>query len=301
MSAPGEGVVLFGGSGFLGSAVLEQAPAMVSVGRTKPATANRHIHIDSTADLCVLEGEEFDSVVFIVGSSAHRRLSQDDPAPGEPTAFDYHVTPLLQTLEQLKHRRLRTFMHFSTVLLYDPERARLPFAEDAPVDPFRNRHVFAKHVAEEALCFYARWIPSINVRLSNMYGPTAGQGYDIVFQLCRQLVDEGRAQMWTIEGERDFIHVQDAARAVLALLDTGYAGTVNLGTGVLTPVAEIRDVLLQVSGAQIEVLGKPMAGPPAIQCDIGLLRRLTGFEPRWDVPGGVRATYEAMREMSGLR
>jgi nucleoside-diphosphate-sugar epimerase len=301
VSTPGEGVVLFGGSGFLGSAVLAQAPAMLSAGRTAPRTGNRHVHIDSTADLGALEHEDFDSVVFVIGSSAHRRLSQADPPPGEPSAYDVHVTPLLQALEQLKGRGLRRFLHFSTVLLYDPERATLPYAEDAPIDPYRTRHVFAKRLAEEALRFYAPWVPSTNVRLANMYGPTTGAGHDLVHQLCRRLVDEGRAQMWTTEGERDFIHVEDAARAVLALLDTDYSGTINLGTGTLTPVALIRDVLLEASGAEIEVLGKPSPGPPATQCDISLLRRLTGFEPRWDVRDGVRATYEAMRETASLR
>jgi nucleoside-diphosphate-sugar epimerase len=298
VSATGEGVVLFGGSGFLGSAVLEQAPGIVSVGRTAPATPNRHIHIDSTADLSVLEDEDFDSVVFIIGSSAHRILAEENPPPGEATAFDYHVTPLIQTLEQLKRRKLRRFMHFSTVLLYDPERATLPYAEDAPIDPYRNRHVFAKHLAEEALRFYARWVPPVNVRLANMYGPTAGDGYDVVYQLCRQLVDDGRARMWSIEGERDFIHVEDAARAALALLDTDFTGTVNLGTGTLTPVSLVREVLQEVSGAEIEVLDKPATGPPATQCDISLLRRLTGWEPRWDVADGVRSTYERMLALS---
>ena len=298
MSPSGEGVILFGGSGFLGSAVLEQAPGMVSVGRTAPRTPNRHVHIDSTADLSALEEEKFHSVVFIIGSSAHRMLADEVPPPGEPTAFDYHLTPLLQTLEQLKGRKLRRFLHFSTVLLYDAKRATLPYTEDAPIDPYRNRHVFAKHLAEEALRFYAHWVPSINVRLANMYGPTAGNGYDLVHQLCRQLVDEGRARMWTMEGERDFIHVEDAARAVVALLGADHTGTVNLGTGSRTPVSVVRDVLQEVSGAEIEVLDKPTSGPPAIQCDITLLQRLTGFEPRWSVTEGVRSTYERMLGLS---
>jgi nucleoside-diphosphate-sugar epimerase len=299
VSSAGEGTILFGGSGFLGSAVLEQAPEIVSVGRTAPRTANRHVHIDSTADLSVLEDETFDSVVFIIGSSAHRRLADERQPLGEPTAFDYHVAPLLQTLEQLKGRKLKRFLHFSTVLLYDPEGATLPYAEDAPIDPYRNKHVFAKWMAEEALRFYARWVPSINVRLANMYGPTAGDGYDLVHQLCRQLVDEGRARMWTIEGERDFIHVEDAARAVVALLDADFTGTVNLGTGTMTPVSLVRDVLQEVSGAEIEVLDKPPSGPPASQCDITLLRSLTGWSPRWDVADGVRSTYERMLATGG--
>jgi nucleoside-diphosphate-sugar epimerase len=298
VSAPGEGTLLFGGSGFLGSAVLEQAPGMVSAGRTAPPVPNRHVHIDSTADLTALEDEDFDSVVFAVGSSAHHVLADERPLPGGPTPFDHHLSPLLETLEQLKRRKLRRFVHFSTALLYDERRAPAPFAEDAPTDPYRDRHVFAKHLAEEALRFYARWIPSTNVRLASLYGPTRGDGRDLVHQLCRQLVEEGRARMVSAAGERDFVHVEDAARAVVALLDAGHDGTVNLGTGSLTPVSLVRDVLQEVSGAEIDVLGRAAGEPRTILCDAGLLRRLTGWEPRWGVADGVRSTYERMLALS---
>src|SRR5687767_10322310 len=67
----GERTILFGGSGFLGPYILERCPDMVSVGRSAPPTATRHVHVDSLADLSVLDELDFDRVVFIIGNTDH--------------------------------------------------------------------------------------------------------------------------------------------------------------------------------------------------------------------------------------
>ncbi len=113
--APGEGVILFGGSGFLGHYILENYPNVISVGRSAPRTANRHIQIDNMADLDALGGVPFDKFIFILGNSDRENMEKEHLLPGEPTPFDYHVIPLIQVLEQLKQYPLKKFIHFSTI------------------------------------------------------------------------------------------------------------------------------------------------------------------------------------------
>jgi hypothetical protein len=108
----GAGTILFGGSGFLGPYILTAYPEIVSVGRTKPPTSNRHISVQSLADLDCLESVPFDKVIYIIGNTDHHGLEKETIPRGEPTAFDYHVKPLLQTLEQLKRYPIRKFVHF---------------------------------------------------------------------------------------------------------------------------------------------------------------------------------------------
>ncbi|HUG37738.1 MAG TPA: hypothetical protein VML54_12345, partial [Candidatus Limnocylindrales bacterium] len=140
----GAGTILFGGSGFLGPFILGRAPDMISVGRRPPSTPNRHVTVASLADLGALRDVPFDRVIFIVGHTDHHRLEAERLPRDEPNAFDYHLTPLVQTLEQLKDRPLRKFMAFSTILLYDERRLTLPVSEHAPIDPYRNRYVLSK-------------------------------------------------------------------------------------------------------------------------------------------------------------
>ena len=288
------GTLLFGGSGFLGPYILNLEPSIISVGRTPPPTGNCHIPIPSLANLDALSDVKFDTVIYIIGNTDHHNLEKAVVPREEPLAFDYHVTPLLHTLEQLKQYPIRRFIHFSTILLYDEHRLTLPVSEHSPIDPYKNRYVLSKYMAEEALNFYRRWIPITNVRLSNIYGPTPLERWDLIHVISKKLLREGRAEMWSTRPERDFIHVEDAARAVLQLLHADFNGTMNLGTGTLTSVAVVKEALEEASGGSIQVLDIPVSGPKRFQCDMTTLNRLIDWTPRYSTREGVMQTYRTM-------
>lgn len=287
--------ILFGGSGFLGPYLLRRDPGIVSVGRRPPVTPTRHIHVADLSDLSALDDIDFDEVIFIIGNTDHHALERERLIPGQPTAFDYHLAPLITTLEQLKHRTIRKFVMFSTILIYDPKRLTLPVTETAPIDPYRNRYVLSKYLAEEACRFYARWVPTLTVRLSNLYGPTPLERYDLIHVLTRRLLAEGRAEIWSRRPARDFIHVDDAARAILDLRATDLTGTVNLGTGVMTTVGTVVDLLQEISGCPIVDRDVPVEGPMQFRCDTSLLERHIGWQPRYPIEAGVRDTFETMK------
>lgn len=287
----GERTILFGGSGFLGPYILGRCPAMVSVGRTRPTTHNRHIQVDTLANLDALRDVPFDKVIYIIGNTDHHNLEKEHIPHGEPTAFDYHVVPLLQTLEQLKGYPIRKFINFSTILIYDEKRITLPVSEDAPIDPYRNRYVLSKYLAEEACKFYAQWMPIINVRLSNIYGPTPLKRFDLIHVLIHQLLSEGKGQVWSTKPERDFIYVEDVAAALVQLVESNYTGTLNLGTGTMTQVRQVVDILSAISGCPIIDLQKPVSGPMQFRCDPSTIERLIEWRPRYSIEDGVRRTY----------
>jgi nucleoside-diphosphate-sugar epimerase len=291
----GEGTVLFGGSGFLGPYILRNYPDIISVGRTPPPTSNRHIHVDSLADLDALRTVSFDKVIYIIGNTDHYNLEKERIPRGEPTAFDYHVTPLLQTLEQLKHYRLKKFISFSTILMYDETKITLPVSEHAPINPYKNRYVLSKYLAEESCKFYSKWVPIISVRLANIYGPTPLKRFDLIHVLARQLLERGKGEVWSTKPKRDFIHVEDAAHAVVQLLDTHYTGTLNLGTGTMTSVREIVEIFRRITDCPITILDQVVSGPMAFCCDMTTIESLVDWRPRISIEDGIRDTYERMR------
>jgi nucleoside-diphosphate-sugar epimerase len=291
----GEGVILFGGSGFLGHYILENYPNIISVGRTPPRTANRHIQVDNIADLDGLHGVPFEKVIFIIGHSDRENMEKEHLLRGEPMPFDYHVVPLIQVLEQLKQYPLKKFIHFSTVLLYDPKKITLPVSAQGPIDPYQNRYILSKHMAEEACRFYARWLPIINVRLSNIYGPWPRQRFDLIHKLTNQLLESGKGQVWSTKPARDFVYVEDAAHFVVKLLETGHTGTVNLGTGTMTPVRTIVEVLRKISGCEISDLDQPVGGPMQFGCDMNLINQLIDWQPQFSIEEGLRRTFELMK------
>lgn len=288
----GERTILFGGSGFLGPYILERCPGMISVGRSAPPTDNPHVHVDSLADLGALDDVDFDRVIYIIGNTDHHNLEKERLDPNEPNAFDYHVTPLIQTLEQLKHRPIEKFVHFSSVLVYDPERITLPVSEDAPIDPYRNRYVLSKYLAEEVSKFYERWMPIVTCRFCNLYGPTPLERHDLIHVTARKLVAEGEAEIWNGTPSRDFIYVTDAADAILKLVASDFAGLVNLGTGIETSVRHAMDVLSEVSGCPIRIGNRPVDGPMRFRADTRRLESEIDWEPRVSIEDGVREVWE---------
>jgi nucleoside-diphosphate-sugar epimerase len=293
---PGSRTILFGGSGFLGPYILGNYPEIISVGRTRPPTDNRHVHVDSLANLDALRDVDFDSVIYIIGNTDHYNLEKDTLDRGEQTAFDYHVVPFVQAMEQLKQYPIRKLIHFSTILLYDRERLTMPVDEHAPIDQYRTRYVMSKFIAEELCRFYSAWIPTINVRLSNIYGPTKLERYDLIHVLIRQLLANGEGTVWTTKPRRDFIYVEDAAHAIVKLLDTDYTGTLNLGTGTTTSVAEIVQLLRELSGCPIHDQGREVNGPMEFRCDMTTLNSLIDWTPKYSTEQGVRRTYELMEQ-----
>lgn len=292
-----DGCILFGGSGFLGSCILENYPDIISVGRTTPPTAGRHIHVDSLDDLGILHDVPFSKVIYVIGNSDNHGLAKERLAHGEPTTFDYHTFPLIQTLEQLKCYAIKKLIHFSTILMYDESKLTLPVTEDAPIDPYKNRYTMSKYLAEEACTFYSRWIPIVNVRSTNIYGPTRLQRFDLIHGLVRQLLTEGKGQVRSTRPERDFIYVEDVAHAVVRLLESDYTGTLNLGTGTRTSIGRIVDLLTEISGCPIIDLEESIGGPMRFQCDVRRLRAAIDWAPHYPIEAGLRRTYEVMKSL----
>lgn len=294
-ASSGANTILLGGSGFLGTHILENYPQIISVGRTPPATSNRHVQVDSLADLRALRDVQFDKVIYLIGHSDNYTMDKGTLAPGEPSAFDYHLFPTIRVMEQLKEYPITKLIHFSTILLYDPTRITVPVSETAPVDPYRTRYVLSKHMSEETCRFYSRWIPIINVRISNTYGPTRLKRFDLINVMIRQILETGRGSVWSGRPYRDFIHVEDVAHAAVKLLDSDYAGTVNLGTGVMTQVRSIVDLVQELSGCEIEDQDCEVSGPMRFQCDLSTVNRIIDWKPGYSIRDGVSQTYSVMK------
>lgn len=268
---------------------------MISVGRTKPTAPNEHIPIESIADLRALSGRRFERVIFAVGNSDRPGLDREDVPAGEPNAYHYHTLPLLDVFEQIKAYPIRSFVRFSTIHVYDMSRATLPVGEDAPIDPYRSRHAFSNHLGDEACRFYSQRFPIVNVRLSNMYGPSRARRYDLIDAIITQILAAGRAEVMSLEPERDFIYADDVADAALLLSNVEQTCTVNVGSGEATSVRRIVEILRDVSGCPITSLDRAVDGPMRFQCDVRAIERLTGWRPRVSIDDGLRRTYAQMK------
>ena len=283
--------VLFGGSGFFGPIILEKFPEIVSVGRSEPPghLSNKHVHIDDLENLSLLDELNIEKVIFLIGSSDHHFLNKSSKA-----AFDQNVYPLKLVLDYFKHRKLKKFLCFTTILLYDRHRFKLPVDEGQALAPYVNEYVFSKYVSEQIVEFYKEFVPINVIRCSNIYGPTKLVRPDLIPTLIQNLFVQDIVEVWSKKPIRDFIFLEDAAEAMIALLDTDFVGPVNLGTGKSTSIGEITGILTRISGKEIIDLDLQVDGPMEFRCDISLLQKLTGWEPRHTLEQGIEKTFLTM-------
>lgn len=285
--------VLFGGSGFLGPIILEKYPDIISIGRSPIPIQlkNKHIALNNLDDLQSINSIDFDKVIFLIGSSNHHVINTK-PSMG----IEYNVLPLKKILFYLQKRQIKKFICFTTILLYDVKKMKLPVDETQPINPYVNDYVFSKYLSEELIKYYSDKIPSIIVRFSNIYGPTKLVRPDLVPTLIQKALSRGEVTVWNTKPVRDFLYTPDAADAIVKLLDTDYVGPINLGTGKSVSVGRIVEIVENLSGKKIKDLNQPVSGPMNFICDISLVKRLTGWRPKYSIEDGLREMYEIMKQ-----
>jgi nucleoside-diphosphate-sugar epimerase len=285
--------ILVGNSGFLGRSFLKSDTTILSVGRTdlRPDYTNEHLHISSWNDFNQLEQIEFDYAIFLIGSSDHELINN------APTlAIEKNFLPLLTFLDYLKERdsKPKKVFTFTTMLQYDSEKLTLPCSESAPINPFGNKYIFSKYIAEQTSQFYRKYFDIIDIRLSNVYGPTELRRPDIVPSLIWSLLEDDITYVRTTIPVRDFVFVGDVISAVNQLSFTDFSGPINIGSGIGSSVKELCDILEEVSGKTIIELGEPFTGHKTYYHDLGLLGSLIRHEET-SLRDGLIRTYEEMK------
>ncbi|HZT79892.1 MAG TPA: NAD(P)-dependent oxidoreductase [Gemmataceae bacterium] len=127
-------------------------------------------------------------------------------------------------------------------------------------------------------------------RLFFPYGP-GERPERLVPSVARALLRGGLAECSAGTQRRDFIHVADAADALVRLLHSEVEGPVNVGTG---EAAAVRDVALRIArllGAadrvRLGVRPLPPGEPPLLIADVTRLRTELRWVPRFGLDAGL--------------
>lgn len=287
--------ILFGGSGFFGPIILKKYPNIISVGRTKPPKGikNKHIHIKNLNYLKKLDKINFDKVIFLIGSSNHHKINKNINI-----GIKYNFDPLIKIMEYLKNKNIKKFLCFTTVLLYQNEKPGLPVSEKNKTNPYKNNYIFSKHLMEEVVSFYKNSVPSIVVRLNNIYGYTKLKRPDLVPTIMQDLFKKKTISVWNSKPVRDFIFAEDAAEAVVRLLNSNYQGVVNVGSGKSHSVKKLIKIISSVSGKTIKSKNIPVEGPYKLITNINLLKKITKWKTKHSFNEGLTKTYKVMKKSS---
>jgi nucleoside-diphosphate-sugar epimerase len=135
-------------------------------------------------------------------------------------------------------------------------------------------------------------------RIFFLYGP--GEHPErLVSSVARRLLAGREAP--TSEGTqvRDFMHVEDVARAFVELVESHVTGAVNIGSGVPVTVRAVVEEVARAAGRpdllRIGALPQRSGEPPELVADVTRLNREVGFAPGFDLAQGVAQTVDWWR------
>jgi UDP-glucose 4-epimerase len=211
-----------------------------------------------------------------------------------------NLLPLKHAIEHSQRwPNLQQIIYSSSVAVYGQTSEYL--AEDCPTLP-ANQYGAAKLAGEDLLQgFEAKGIAVVSLRLSSLYGHGQYQGTVLPIMINR--AREQKTLLIFGDGWRtqDFLHCEDAARAILLSFQKQARGVYNLGTGVpvtMTVLAETVSRVFADGTAQIIHQLEKADNDPGLKLDISKARRELDYQPQIPLESGLQ---QLKREMENVK
>jgi dTDP-glucose 4,6-dehydratase len=299
--------VVTGGAGFIGSHLCR---ALVARGWDVVAVDNlvtgRRANV---ADL--LDGGRFELVEHDVSDG----IPVDGPvdavlhfaSPASPPDYLRHPIATLDVgssgtrnaLDLAKAHAARFLLASTSEVYGDPLVHPQPEGYWGNVNPNGVRSVYdeAKRFAEALTFAYHRtYDMDVGVvRIFNTYGPNlAPADGRVVSNFLVQAMDGEPLTVYGDGGQtRSFCYVDDEVRGILALLDSGEVGPVNIGNPDEFTILELAKEVLEVTGSRSEIVFEPLPSddPTRRRPDITRARELLGWEPEVPLREGLSRTH----------
>jgi UDP-glucose 4-epimerase len=245
----------------------------------------------------VPEGTEFirgdltlASTIAALPTDCRRILHLAGQSSGE-ISFDEPVVDLnknaVSTLNLIRYgieHRVERLVYASSMSVYGSVPS-VPIEESRPCAPLSCYGV-GKLAAENYLKVYAARLPSVAMRMYNVYGPGQNmknlrQGMVSIY-LAQALSGSRSIEVkGSTDRFRDFIYIDDVVDAWwrAATLDAALGQTFNIGTGVKTTVGELlQRICALVPGSSFFVRGSTPGDQSGIYADSTRLRTVLGVQ-----------------------
>lgn len=310
-------LIVTGGAGFIGSAfirlVLGSGPGTRIVNLDKLTYAGNLDNLASIAanpdyrfvhgDICdqalvesLIREERIDAIVHFAAES-HVDRSILSPTP----VFETNLRGTFSLLEAARLTKLARFVHVSTDEVYGSIDAPHEADENYPLRA-SSPYSAAKAGSDLlALSYFVTYKLAVSVtRASNNYGPFHFPEKLIPLMICNAMEDKPLPVYGDGQQVRDWLYVEDHARAILAVLNKGRAGEIyNVGGNCSLPNLEVIHRILKATGKPDSLI-TTVADRPGHDRRYALssakLEREIGVAPQMDFDRGLAATVAWYRD-----
>jgi dTDP-glucose 4,6-dehydratase len=317
-------IFVTGGAGFIGSNFINHVLGLRQdysiVNYDKLTYAGNLANLDSVADsphYNFIRGDICDpaaveaamtgcQTVVHFAAESHVDRSIYEPAP----VIETNVTGTFVLLQIARKVNIKKFVHVSTDEVYG-DMAPGAFAhENSPLQP-SSPYSASKASSDLIVRSYVRTFafPAVITRASNNYGPFQFPEKFLPLMIANALDDKPLPIYGDGKQERDWLHVKDHCRGILAVLERGRIGEVyNIGGLNVRENLTMARCLLRAAGKTESLLSYVKDRPGhdrryALTCD--KIEKELGWKPSISLEEGLRQTigwYRANTEwMAGVR
>jgi GDP-L-fucose synthase len=307
---PGRRVMVTGGGGFLGQAVVRRLEAAGADSIFVPRSKDYDLRTKDGIDRALADGRPqlvIHLAAVVGGIGANRE---------NPGRFFYENAIMgIQLMEQARLTGVEKFVTIGTVCSY-PKFTPVPFREDELWNGYPEETNAPYGLAKKMLLVQGQAYREqygfnvIHLIPVNLYGP--GDNFDprsshVIPALIKKCVDAREAgadhiDVWgTGSASREFLYVDDAADGiVLAAERYDGAEPVNLGTGNEITIRELVELIVKLTGFKGAIrwdATKP-DGQPRRALDTSHARGLFEFVAQMSFEEGLRRTIESRGALS---
>ena len=303
-------VLVTGGAGLLGTSVIRQLRAadrtVVVLDDGSGGTLERIIEFEADPGIVVYRADirdraavaeicAYERPVHVLHLAGRHFIPDCEAAPDE--TWQVNVGGTRNLIDALTANPPRRFGFASTADVY--QESAHPHTE---TDMLAPRTVYgASKRAAEALISGTRWPGVVVARLFNLYGPHHTVDH-LIPTVVQQAVRHSRLVLGELSSVRDYVFIDDAARACLSLLYADIAGDFNVGTGTGTSGYDLVNVVAKLLDRELTVerdISRLRSHDRLmLVADPGRLRKLTTWWPAVPLDQGLQLVINATKSGS---